>query len=108
MQNRFMHFLHIYVAKAVLAAFCRENDSRTLSGKFLRVIFCRPESFDFLCLCSPIGGCPNGGSLIGGSPIGGSPIGDSPIGGSPSPIGFSPNGGSPIGGSPIGGSPNGG
>ena len=29
MQNRFMHFLHIYVAKAVyalLAHFCREND----------------------------------------------------------------------------------
>ena len=35
----------------VLAHICRENDLRTPSGKFLRVRFCRPESFDFLCLC---------------------------------------------------------
>ena len=33
---------------ALLVHFCRENDLRALSGKFLRVIFCRPESFDFL------------------------------------------------------------
>ena len=44
----------LYVAKAIytlLAHICRENDLRTPSGKFLRVRFCRPESFDFLCLC---------------------------------------------------------
>ena len=44
----------IYVAKAsyaLLARFCRKNNLRTLSGKFLHVKFCRPESFDFLCLC---------------------------------------------------------
>ena len=32
--------------------FCCKNDLPTLSGKFLRVILCRLESFDFLCLCS--------------------------------------------------------
>ena len=44
---------HIYVAKAIYALLphiCRENDLRTPSGKFLRVKFCQPESFDFLCL----------------------------------------------------------
>ena len=30
--------------------FCRENDSRTSSGKFLRVESCHPESSDFLGL----------------------------------------------------------
>ena len=41
---RFTHFWHIYVAKAIyalLAVFCRENDLRAPSGKFLRVKFCR-------------------------------------------------------------------
>ena len=50
-QKQFMHFGHISVAKAIytlLTHFCRKNDLRALSGKFLRVIFCRPESFDFL------------------------------------------------------------
>ena len=44
---------HIHVARAIyalLAHTCRENDLRAPSGKFLRVKFCRPESFDFLCL----------------------------------------------------------
>ena len=53
MQKRFMYFLHIYVAKtnyALLAHFCCKNNLRALSGKFLRVKFCQPESFDFLCL----------------------------------------------------------
>ena len=48
-----MQFIHIYVAKAIyalLAHFCHESDLRALSGKFLLVIFCRLESFDFLCL----------------------------------------------------------
>ena len=43
-----------YIAKAIyalLAHICRKNDLRTPSGKFLRVKFCRPESFDFLCPC---------------------------------------------------------
>ena len=30
--------------------FCRENDLRTLSGKFLRVESCHPESSEFLGL----------------------------------------------------------
>ena len=30
--------------------FCRENDLRTSSGKFLRVESCHPESSDFLGL----------------------------------------------------------
>ena len=41
------------VAKAIyalLAHFCRENNLRTPSGKFLRVKFCQPESLDFLGL----------------------------------------------------------
>ena len=45
---------HIYVARAIyaiLAHICRENDLRAPSGKFLPVKFCRPERFDFLCLC---------------------------------------------------------
>ena len=49
-----MHFGHFYVAKAIyalLAHFCRKNDLPALSGKFLPFIFCRPESFEFLCLC---------------------------------------------------------
>ena len=53
-EGKFLHFWHIYVAKAIyalLAHFCRKNNLRTPSGKFLRVKFCRPESFDFLCLC---------------------------------------------------------
>ena len=41
-RNQFTHFWHK----------CRENNLRTLSGKFLRVGFCRPESWDFLGLCS--------------------------------------------------------
>ena len=52
-QKQFMHFGHIYVTKAIyalLAHFCHESDLRALSGKFLLVIFCRLESFDFLCL----------------------------------------------------------
>ena len=36
---------------AFLAYICRKNNLRTPSGKFLRVKFCQPESFDFLCLC---------------------------------------------------------
>ena len=40
-RKRFTHFWHL----------CRGNDLRALSGKFLRVTFCRPENFDFLCLC---------------------------------------------------------
>ena len=36
---------------ALLAHFFRENNLRTPSAKFLCVKFCRPESFDFLCLC---------------------------------------------------------
>ena len=40
-RNQFTHFWHK----------CRENNLRTLSGKFLRVKFCRPESWDFLGLC---------------------------------------------------------
>ena len=53
-QKQFMHFGHFYVAKAIyalLAHFCRKNDLPALSGKFLPFIFCRPESFEFLCLC---------------------------------------------------------
>ena len=42
-RNQFTHFWHK----------CRENNLRTLSGKFLRVKFCRPESWDFLGLCWP-------------------------------------------------------
>ena len=55
-----IHILHfckksfgMYVAKAIyalLAHTCRGNDLRTPSGKFLRVKFCRPEIWDFLCL----------------------------------------------------------
>ena len=43
-----------YVAKdiyALLAHFFREHNLRTPSAKFLCIKFCRPESFDFLCLC---------------------------------------------------------
>ena len=43
-----MHF--IYREKLFTHFFCRENDLRTLSGKFLRVEFCHPESSDFLGL----------------------------------------------------------
>ena len=53
MRKQFTHTWHIYVTKAIyalLALFCRENDLRASSGKFLRVKYCRPESFDFLCL----------------------------------------------------------
>ena len=32
---------------------CRESNLRTPSGKFLRMKFCRPESFDFSCLWLP-------------------------------------------------------
>ena len=45
-----MHFWQLYVAKAtkaILAHFCPENNLCALSGKFLLVIFCRPESFEF-------------------------------------------------------------
>ena len=35
----------------IYAFFCRENDIRTSSGKFLRVESCHPESSDFLGLC---------------------------------------------------------
>ena len=54
-QKQFMHFWHIYDAKAIsalLAHFCRKNDLCALSRKFLRMKFCRPESLDFLCLCN--------------------------------------------------------
>ena len=50
---RFTHFWRIFVAKAsyaLLAHICRKNDLGTLSGKFLQMKFCEPESFDFLCL----------------------------------------------------------
>ena len=43
-----MHFGHFYVAKAIyalLAHFCRKSNLPAMSGKFLRVIFCRLESF---------------------------------------------------------------
>ena len=43
------------VAKAIyalLAHIGRNNYSRTPFGKYLRVKFCRPEIFDFLCLCA--------------------------------------------------------
>ena len=56
-RKRFTHFWHIYVAKAIyalLAHICRKSDLPTLFRKFWRVKFCRPESFDFLCLC-PLG-----------------------------------------------------
>ena len=50
-----LHFWHIYVANfiyALLGDFCRKNNFVTgrLSRKFLRVIFCRPKSFEFLWL----------------------------------------------------------
>ena len=54
-RKRFTHFWHIYVAKAIYALLthiCCENDLRTPSGKFLRLKFCWPASFDFLCLCN--------------------------------------------------------
>ena len=57
LQKRFTHFWHIYVAKAIYvlwAHICREYVLRTPSGKFLRVKFCRLESFDFLCLWYPL------------------------------------------------------
>ena len=53
MRKQFRYTWHIYVTKAIyalLAHFCRENDLRASSGKFLRVKLCRPESLDFLCL----------------------------------------------------------
>ena len=53
MRKQFTHTWHIYVTKAfyvLLTHFCRENDLRASSGKFLRVKFYRPESLDFLCL----------------------------------------------------------
>ena len=40
-----------FVVKTIYAFFCRENDLRTSSGKFLRVESCHPESSDFLGLC---------------------------------------------------------
>ena len=39
-----------FVAKMIYAFFCRKNDLRTSSGKFLRVDSCHPESSDFLGL----------------------------------------------------------
>ena len=45
-------FMHIYVTKNYLH-FCCKNDLCALSGKFLRMIFCQTESFDFLCLWFP-------------------------------------------------------
>ena len=39
-KKRFTRFWHT----------CRENNSRTPSGKFLRVKVCQPESWDFLGL----------------------------------------------------------
>ena len=39
-----------FVAKTIYALFCRENNLRTSSGKFLRVESCHPESSDFLGL----------------------------------------------------------
>ena len=47
-------FLTVWIY-ALLAHICRKNDLRTLSGKFLRVKFCQPESFDFLCLWGSLG-----------------------------------------------------
>ena len=49
-----MHFWHIYVAKVIYvisAYFCHENNIRALFRKFLHVLFLRPESLYFLCLC---------------------------------------------------------
>ena len=47
-EKEFMHT--IFVAKMIYAFFCRKNDLRTSSGKFLRVESCHPESSDFLGL----------------------------------------------------------
>ena len=58
LRKRFTLFWHVYVANAIcslLAHICPENDLHTPSGKFLRVKFCRSESFDFLCLCPTVG-----------------------------------------------------
>ena len=46
-------FTHVFLSrKRFTRFFCRENDLRTLSGKFLRVESCHPESSDFLGLWS--------------------------------------------------------
>ena len=46
------HGLRVFfVAETIYAFFCRENDLRTSSGKFLRVESCHPENSDFLGLC---------------------------------------------------------
>ena len=41
---------HFFVAKMIYAFFCRENDLRTSSGKFLRVESYHPQSSHFLGL----------------------------------------------------------
>ena len=46
-------FAHtFFVAIMIYILFCRENDLLTLSGKFLRVESCHPESSDFFGLWS--------------------------------------------------------
>ena len=50
-QKEFTHTF--FVAKTIYTFFCRENDLRTLSGKFLGVESCHLDSSEFLGLCLP-------------------------------------------------------